>query len=51
MLQEDFITGKINAMIEDAGLSIIAQKRILLSEAQAESSTEYIRRGHFLEIW
>ena len=30
------ITGKINAMIEDAGLSIIAQKRILLSEAQAE---------------
>ena len=30
------ITGKINAMIEDAGLSIIAQKRIRLSVAQAE---------------
>ena len=30
------ITGKINAMIEDAGLSIIAQKRILLSETEAE---------------
>ena len=30
------ITGKINAMIEEAGLSIIAQKRILLSEAEAE---------------
>ena len=30
------ITVKINAMIEDAGLSIIAQKRILLSETEAE---------------
>ena len=30
------ITGKINAMIEDAGLSIIAQKRIRLSAVQAE---------------
>jgi nucleoside-diphosphate kinase len=30
------ITGKINAMIEDAGLSIIAQKRIRLSVEQAE---------------
>jgi len=30
------ITGKINAMIEDAGLSIIAQKRIRLSVLQAE---------------
>jgi nucleoside-diphosphate kinase len=30
------ITGKINAMIEDAGLRIIAQKRLHLSRAQAE---------------
>ena len=30
------ITGKINAMIEEAGLCIIAQKRIILSESQAE---------------
>ena len=30
------ITGKINAMIEGAGLSIIAQKRIRLSVVQAE---------------
>ena len=30
------ITGKINGMIEDAGLSIIAQKRIRLSVVQAE---------------
>ena len=30
------ITGKINAIIEEVGLSIIAQKRITLSEAQAQ---------------
>ena len=30
------ITGKINTMIEEAGLSIIAQKRIRLSFEQAE---------------
>ena len=30
------ITGKINAMIEEAGLSIIAQKRIRLSVSRAE---------------
>ena len=30
------ITGKVNAMIEEAGLKIIAQKRILLSKKQAE---------------
>ena len=30
------ITGKVNVMIEDAGLKIIAQKRILLSKEQAE---------------
>ncbi len=30
------ITGKINTMIEDAGLKIVAQKRILLTASQAE---------------
>ena len=30
------ITGQVNAMIEEAGLKIIAQKRILLSKIQAE---------------
>ena len=30
------ITGKINAIIEEVGLSISAQKRIILSEAQAQ---------------
>src|SRR5262249_59107791 len=29
-------TGAINAVIEDSGLHIIAQKRIMLSEGQAE---------------
>lgn len=31
------LTGKINARFEDAGLRIIAQKRIKLTEAQAEA--------------
>ncbi len=31
------LTGKINAMLEDAGLRIVAQKRIHMSQAQAES--------------
>ena len=30
------ITGKVNAMIEEAGLRIVAQKRIWLSKIQAE---------------
>ncbi len=30
------ITGKVNTMIEEAGLKIVAQKRIWLSESQAE---------------
>lgn len=30
------LTGKINARFEDAGLRIVAQKRVLLSQAQAE---------------
>ncbi|MGY6663331.1 MAG: nucleoside-diphosphate kinase [Glycocaulis sp.] len=31
------LTGKINAVIEDAGLRIIAQKRIHMTKAQAET--------------
>ena len=31
------ITGKINARLEDAGLRIVAQKRLRLSRAQAEA--------------
>ncbi len=30
------LTGKVNAVIEDAGLRIVAQKRIRMSRAQAE---------------
>lgn len=31
------ITGKINAMLEEAGLRIVAQKRIHMSKSQAET--------------
>ena len=34
------LTGKINAVIEDAGLRIVAQKRIRLSDAQAKKFYE-----------
>jgi nucleoside-diphosphate kinase len=34
------LTGKINAVIEDAGLRIVAQKRIQMSRAQAEKFYE-----------
>src|SRR5687768_8731835 len=30
------LTGKVNAVIEDAGLRIVAQKRIKMTQAQAE---------------
>jgi nucleoside-diphosphate kinase len=34
------LTGKVNAVIEDAGLRIVAQKRIKMSKAQAETFYE-----------
>jgi nucleoside-diphosphate kinase len=34
------LTGKINAVIEDAGLRIVAQRRLRLSRAQAEKFYE-----------
>ena len=34
------LTGKINAVIEDAGLRIVAQRRIQLTEAQAKKFYE-----------
>ena len=34
------LTGKVNAVIEDAGLRIVAQKRIQMSRAQAEKFYE-----------
>ena len=34
------LTGKVNAVIEDAGLRIVAQRRIKMTDAQARSSTK-----------
>ena len=39
------LTGKVNAVIEDAGLRIVAQKRVRLSEAQAASCHLYRENG------
>ena len=45
------ITGKVNAMIEAAGLRIIAQKRLHLTQAQAEGFYSVHReRGFFGEL-
>lgn len=41
------ITGKVNTMIEDAGLKIIAQKRIRLTVTQAEEFYEEHREKAF----
>jgi nucleoside-diphosphate kinase len=45
------LTGKINAKFEDAGLRIVAQKRILLTQAQAEKFYEvHAQRPFFGEL-
>ena len=45
------LTGKINAMFEEAGLRIIAQRRIRLSREQAESFYEvHNERSFFGEL-
>ena len=45
------ITGKVNAMIEGAGLRIVAQKRLHLTKAQAEGFYAVHReRGFFGEL-
>jgi len=41
------LTGKINAVIEDAGLRIVAQKRIQMSRAQAEKFYEVHKERPF----
>ncbi len=41
------LTGKINAMIEDAGLRIVAQRRIRLTEAQAKKFYEVHKERPF----
>ena len=41
------LTGKVNAVIEDAGLRIVAQRRIRLSRAQAETFYEVHKERPF----
>jgi nucleoside-diphosphate kinase len=41
------LTGKINAVIEDAGLRIVGQKRIRMSKAQAEKFYEIHKERPF----
>ncbi len=41
------LTGKINAVIEDAGLRIVAQRRIHMSQAQAEKFYEIHKERPF----
>jgi nucleoside-diphosphate kinase len=41
------LTGKINAVIEDAGLRIIAQRRIRMSRAEAEAFYEIHKERPF----
>jgi nucleoside-diphosphate kinase len=41
------LTGKINAVIEDAGLRIVAQRRIRMSKAQAEKFYEIHKERPF----
>ena len=45
------LTGKVNAVIEDAGLRIVAQRRIKMTRAQAEKFYEvHKERGFFGEL-
>ena len=45
------LTGKINAVFEEAGLSIVAQKRIHMTRAQAEAFYGVHReRGFFNDL-
>ena len=45
------LTGKVNAVIEDAGLRIVAQRRIRMSRAQAETFYESTRSGRSSASW
>jgi nucleoside-diphosphate kinase len=45
------LTGEVNAMIENAGLKIVAQKRVRLSQAQAEGFyAVHKERGFFGDL-
>lgn len=45
------LTGAINAMIEKAGLRIIAQKRVRISRDQAEDFMRCTESGRFFGSW
>ena len=45
------ITGKINSKFEDAGIEIIAQKRIKLTKRDAEKFYGIHKDNLFLMIW
>jgi len=45
------LTGKINAVFEDAGLRVVAQRRLHLSQAQAEAFyAAHRERGFFKDL-
>ena len=45
------LTGKINAKFEEAGLKVVASRRLQLTEAAAEAFMPCIRTGRSLRIW
>ena len=45
------LTGKVNAVIEDAGLRIVAQRRIQMTEAQAKSSMKSTPSARSTASW
>jgi nucleoside-diphosphate kinase len=45
------LTGKINAVIEDAGLRIVAQRRIHMTEAQAKKFYEVHAAARSTASW
>ena len=45
------LTGKVNACLEAAGLRIIAQKRLWLTQAQAEAFYGVHRERGFFATW
>ena len=44
-------TGAINALIEQSGLRIIAQRRIRMTKAQAQQFTRFIQNDPFTMSW
>ena len=45
------LTGAVNALIEKAGLRIVAQKRIRMTRSRLKPSTPFTRRGRSSVNW